>query len=75
MGYIPRAHQPECVGPVPKIEEQKEQLEKIRNQAQEAMKRVQSMWRKDKEWMEYQVDQKVWLEAKNIKTTQPTTKL
>jgi len=27
MGYIPRAHQPECVGPVPKIEEQKEQLE------------------------------------------------
>jgi len=75
MGYIPRAHQPECIGPVPKIEEQKEQLEKIRNQAQEAMKRAQSMWRKDKEWTEYQVDQKVWLEAKNIKTTQPTTKL
>jgi len=39
------------------------------------MKRAQSMWRKDKEWTEYQVDQKVWLEAKNIKTTQPTTKL
>src|SRR5712672_2616629 len=58
-----------------KIEEQKEQLEKIRSQAQEAMKRVQSMWRKEKEWTEYQVDQKVWLEAKNIKTTQSTTKL
>src|SRR5712672_1968587 len=75
MGYIPRAHQLEHIGPVPKIEEQKEQLEKIRNQAQEAMKRAQSMWRKDKEWTEYQVDQKVWLEAKNIKTTQPMTKL
>ena len=39
------------------------------------MKRVQSMWRKDKEWTEYQVDQQVWLEGKNIKTMQPTTKL
>ena len=41
MGYIPQAHQPERAGPVPKIEEQKEQLKEIRNQAQEVMKRAQ----------------------------------
>ena len=75
MGYIPRAHQPDRPSSFPKVESQKEQLENVRKQAQEAMTRAQLLWGKERHWIEYQIDQKVWLEAKNLKTTHPTTKL
>ena len=75
MGYIPRAHQPDRPSSFPQVESQKERLEEVRKQAQEAMGRAQLLWQKEKHWMEYQVDQKVWLETKHLKTTHPTTKL
>jgi hypothetical protein len=75
MGYIPRAHQPDRPSSFPEVESQKEWLETARKQAQESMERAQLMWKKDQYWTEYQIDQKVWLEAKNLKTTHPTVKL
>jgi hypothetical protein len=75
MGFIPRTHQPTCVGNVPAIEEQKAQLLEARKNAQEAISRAQSFWTKDPHFQRYCMDQKVWLEGTHLHTTHPTTKL
>jgi hypothetical protein len=38
MGFVPKAHQAECISNVPTIESQKEQIKKAREQALKAMK-------------------------------------
>jgi len=38
MGFIPKAHQAECISNMPTIESCKEQIKKARKQALEAMK-------------------------------------
>jgi hypothetical protein len=75
MGFIPRTHQPTCVGNVPAIEERKSQLLEARKSTQEAISKVQSLWTKDPRFKQYCVDQKVWLEGTHLCTTHPTTKL
>jgi hypothetical protein len=75
MGYIPRAHQPERASALPRIEWHEERFKEARRQAQEAMKTAQHLWSKEGTFQPYQKDDQVWLEAKNLKTTHPTTKL
>jgi hypothetical protein len=75
MGFIPRTHQPTCVGNVLAIEERKSQLLEARKSTQEAISKVQSLWTKDPHFKRYCVDQKVWLEGTHLRTTHPTTKL
>jgi transposase InsO family protein len=53
MGFIPRTHQPTCVGDVPAIEERKSQLLEARKSAQEAISKVQSLWTKDPHFQRY----------------------
>jgi hypothetical protein len=75
MGYIPRAHQPERASALPRIEWHEERFKEARRQAQEAMKTAQHLWSQEGTFQPYQKDDQVWLEAKNLKTTHPTTKL
>jgi hypothetical protein len=77
MGYVLRAHQPERPSEMPRIEWYNMRIKEARREVQEAilMKRAQSLWKKDTKFKEYQKDEKVWLEAKNIHMTHPTTKL
>jgi len=75
MGYIPRAHQPERPSEVPRVEWYEGRFKEARRQAQEAMKRSQGLWVKETKFQPYQKDDLVWLDAKNITTTHPTTKL
>jgi Chromo (CHRromatin Organisation MOdifier) domain len=58
-----------------RIEWYNTRIKEARKEAQEAMKRVQSLWKKETKFREYQKDKKVWLEVKIIHTTHPTTKL
>ena len=48
MGHIPRAHQPDRLSKVPRVEWHKEQIQIIRDQAKESMKRAQELWAKEK---------------------------
>src|ERR1700747_1348934 len=75
MGYIPRAHQPERASALPRIEWHETRFKEVRNQAQEAMKTAQHLWEKRSTFTLYRKDDQVWLDAKNLKTTHPTTKL
>jgi hypothetical protein len=76
MGHIPRAHQPERTSLMPRVEWYKQGFHEARRSAQEAMKRAQGLWqKKEKNFKPYQENDQVWLEAKNLKTTHPTTKL
>jgi hypothetical protein len=75
MGYIPRAHQPEQPSHMPRVEWYETRFKEARRNAQEAMKRVQSLWTKEMKFRGYQKDDQVWLEAKHLQTTHPTTKL
>src|SRR5712671_3582730 len=75
MGYIPCAHQPERPSEVPRVEWYEGRFKEVRRQAQEAMKRSQGLWVKEAKFKPYQKDDLVWLDAKNITTTHPMTKL
>src|SRR5246127_1243018 len=75
MGHIPRAHQPISDWNLPRIDWYQEKAVEARRATQEAMERAQRVWVKDKPFKPYLKGDKVWLEAKNLKTTHPTTKL
>ena len=75
MGYIPHTHQPERPSEVPRVEWYERRFQEARKQAQEAMKRAQGLWIKETKFQPYQKDDQVWLDAKNLKTTHPTSKL
>jgi hypothetical protein len=77
MGHIPRAHQPDRLSNIPRIEWHKDKIQEVWWQAQESIKRVQELWAKERlrVFSPYQKNDKVWLEAKNLKTMHPTTKL
>src|SRR5262249_55157917 len=50
---------------------------KLRNEARSAMRMAQDLWQKrqGEKFIPYHKNQKVWLEATNLKTTHPTSKL
>jgi len=75
MGFIPRSHQLEHPSTIPRVEWYETKFKKIREQAQSAMKKVQSMYKCKEMFSPYEKGDKVWLEAKNLKTMHPTTTL
>ena len=74
IGIIPKAQ----ITPI-RIESpiwaRKEQLTKLRQKAHDAILHSQMMMIKDSSFRAYQIGEKVWLDAKNLKTTHPTHKL
>jgi hypothetical protein len=75
MGFIPCAHQAECISNVPTIESCKEQIREARKQALEVIKQAQELLGHKSSHKPYQKGQKVWLEGTNLQTTHPTVKL
>ena len=78
IGANPRTITPTTSQKIPALEERRETLEKTRWLAQKAMIRAQNLMRQTKgkkTFTPYTLQQKVWLEATNLKTTHPTTKL
>jgi hypothetical protein len=43
MGFVPRAHQPECPSKMPRIEWYNTKIKEARREAQEAIKRAQML--------------------------------
>jgi Chromo (CHRromatin Organisation MOdifier) domain len=60
---------------MPRVEWHETRFKEARKNAQEAMKRAQNLWTKEIKFRGYQKDDQVWLEAKHLQTTHPTTKL
>jgi len=75
IGFIPRSHQPERPSTIPRVEWYETRFKEIREQAQSAIKKVQGMYKQKGTFSPYEKGDKVWLEAKNLRTTHPTTTL
>ena len=75
LGYIPRAHQPQRTITVPGTKERLEHIQEVRRAAQAAITHVQSLYKDSPHFQPHQEGDKVWLDARNLKTTHPTFKL
>ena len=78
MGTIPRSSEPKRDHYVPAIKERSDEIVKIRWQAQKAIKYAQELMKEGKStrtFKPYQLGQRVWLKATNLKMTHPTAKL
>ena len=68
IGYTPQIHQPTRKTNVPSLEQQLSAINEARSAAQEAQRKVQDSWIKDKlRFMPFAIGSKVWLEATNLK--------
>jgi hypothetical protein len=68
IGYTPQIHQPTRKTNVPSLEQQLSTINKARSATQEAQRKVQDSWVKDKpRFTPFAVGSKVWLEATNLK--------
>ena len=78
IGVNPRAISAKTTQKVPALDERREHLEKTRWMAQKAMLHAQVLMRQTKKkavFTPYQKNQKVWLEATNLKMMHPSAKL
>jgi hypothetical protein len=79
MGYTPQVEWIEKPGPVPQVEEQLKELERVRKTAWDAMIKVQAMLKMkrpgNKKFQPYKEGNQVWLEGTNLKTLYPSAKL
>ena len=68
IGYTPQIHQPTRKTNVPSLEQQLSTINEARNATQEAQRKAQDSWVKDKpRFTPFAVGSKVWLEATNLK--------
>ena len=75
MGYNPRADWKSATSPLPQVTLWVDQFKEARAQAQNLMIKAQKSWVKHKDTPKYKEGDLVWLEGKNLRTTQPTPKL
>ena len=77
MGFTPKAHQASRDHQLPSIKERSAHIDKLRWLAQKAIKHAQEIVadRRGKKYIPYKRGDKVWLEATNLTTTHPTSKL
>ena len=74
IGVVPKAQITPLQSGVP-LNERKELLTKIRKKKYDAILHSQMLMIKETSFRTYQKGEKVWLDAKNLKTTHPTHKL
>ena len=68
IGYTPCIHQPQRKSDIPTIESRLHHIKEAREAAQEAQRKVQESWIKDKpQFKPFEVASKVWLEGTNLK--------
>ena len=75
LGYTPKMHQPQHTGNMPETKERLEQILEARRAAQAATTHAQSQYKDSPHFQPYSEGDKVWLDARNLKTTHPTFKL
>jgi hypothetical protein len=75
MGFNPRADWIHATSPIPKVTLRLEQLKEARDQARSFMIKAQQSWVKHRDIPRYKEGDLVWLEGKNLRINQPTTKL
>ena len=75
LGYIPRVHQPRRDINVPGTKERLEEAQEARRAAQAAITHAQSLYKDSPRFRTYSEGDKVWLDARNLKTTHPSFKL
>ena len=76
MGHIPCVHQPNQTSKSPTVENRLQQITETRCQASEAIHKAQELlMRVLSHFKPYQVRDKVWLDAWNLNTSHPSTKL
>jgi hypothetical protein len=75
MCHIPRTHQTYHLSPLPKFEERKVELLKMRLQIDKAICHVQELIIKECAFKPYQEGERVWLEGTHLNTMHPTFKL
>ena len=75
MGSHPQAEWSDAPSALLQVTRRLGQIKEIRAQAQEAMTRVQMMWVKHKNTPKYHKGDLVWLEGRNLCTSQLTAKL
>ena len=75
MGYHPRADGHYAASKSPLVERRLDHLLQTRKDAQTHMTRAQQLWVKHRDTPLYKVGDRVWLEGRNLRTDQPTSKL
>jgi hypothetical protein len=75
MGFNPRADWIHATSPIPRVTLCLEQLKEACEQARTFMIKAQQSWVKHRDTPKYKEGDLVWLEGKNLRTNQPTTKL
>ena len=75
MGYHPRADGHYAASKLPLVERRLDHLLQIRRDAQVYMTQAQQSWVKHRDMPKYAVGDRVWLDGRNLKTDQPTSKL
>ncbi len=75
LGYTPKMHQPQRTGNMPETKERLEQILEARRAAQAAITHAQSQYKDSPHFQPYSEGDKVWLDARNLKTMHPTFKL
>jgi hypothetical protein len=75
MGFNPRTDWIHATSPIPRVTLRLKQLQEARVQACNAMIKAQQSWVKHHDIPKYKEGDQVWLEGKNLRINQPTTKL
>jgi hypothetical protein len=75
MGFNPHADWVHATSPIPRVTLRLEQLKEAREQARRHMIKAQQSWVKHRDTPKYKEGDLVWLEGKNLRISQPTTKL
>jgi hypothetical protein len=75
MGYNPRADWIDRPSPIPQVALRIQQFKEARERTQQSMIKAQKSWVKHKDTPKFQLGDLVWLEGRNLRTVQPTTKL
>jgi hypothetical protein len=75
MGFNPHADWIHATSPIPRVTLRLEQLQEAQVQARNAMIKAQQSWVKHRDTPKYKEGDQVWLEGKNLRINQPTTKL
>ena len=75
MGYHPRADGHYAASSSPLVEQRLDDLLRARKDALTHMTRAQQSWVKHRDTPKYEVGDRVWLDGRNLRTDQPTSKL
>ena len=68
IGYTPSVHQPERKSSIPTLDERLSDIETARKAAQEAQRKAQETWVKDRpRFKPFSIGEQVWLEGTNLK--------